>query len=151
MTPMDSEERQAATFGVYDGVVSVIGFIFGLLIHHSPESAIALGGTGGAISATISMSTGQYESCEGIWHKRLVNAGVMGLATLVGSLIPVWPFFIFGRTTALVIAAFGCLAVAGWIGYQKRNGTRGYVVAYLTLLIATGLTLLIISLIPASA
>jgi len=56
---MNKEQRQEAIFGAFDGVVSVIGFIFGLLIHKSPESAIAIGGLGGSIAAGISMGTGE--------------------------------------------------------------------------------------------
>jgi VIT1/CCC1 family predicted Fe2+/Mn2+ transporter len=148
---MDAEERQAAVFGAFDGVVSVIGFVFGLMVHHSPEAAIAIGGLGGAISATISMGTGQFESTEGAWHKRLVNALFMALFTLGGSLMPVWPFFVFSKPVAITVAAFCCLAVAGWIGYEKRKGVVGFVIAYATLLAAAGFALLVVSRIPSSA
>lgn len=150
---MNPEERQAATFGIFDGAVSVIGFVFALVVHHSPSAAIAIGGLGGAISATVSMGTGQYESADGPWHKRLVNASFMGLFTLGGSLVPVWPFFALphSKSLALVLAGIGCLGVAGFIGWEKRKGVKGYVAAYLTLIGAAGVTLLVVSLIPQSA
>lgn len=148
---MNSEERAAAVFGAYDGVVSIIGFVFGLLLHRSPQSAIAIGALGGAVSATISMSSGTFESAEGTLRSRIGRAVAMGLATLIGSAVPVWPFFVFGRTGAVVAGAIGCLVVAGWIGYEKRRGVQGYVFAYVILLAATGLTLGIVALIPASA
>ena len=149
---MDAEERQASIFGAFDGVVSVIGFVFALLVHHSPSAAIAIGGLGGAISATVSMGTGQYESTEGAWHRRLKNALFMGMFTLGGSLVPVWPFFVFhSKSVALIFAGIGCLCVAGWIGYEKHKGSRGYLIAYVTLLAAAGFTLALVSIIPASA
>lgn len=151
MTPLDAEERQSAIFGSFDGVVSVIGFIFGLLVHRSPESAIAIGGLGGAVSATVSMGTGQFESCDGAWHRRLKPALAMGVATLIGSLIPVWPFFVFSKPVALVAAGVGSLAVAGWIGYEKRKGLSGFMAAYVSLILAAGISLIVVSLIPASA
>lgn len=150
---VDQGERQSAIFGGFDGVVSIIGFVFGLLVHHSSMSAIAIGGLGGAISATVSMATGQFESCEGEWKRRLQSALAMGVATLAGSLMPIWPFFIsaFSKTTAVLLAGVGCLLVAGWIGWAKRKGAKGYIIAYVTLLGAAAVTLGIVSLIPASA
>lgn len=151
MTPLDAEERQSAIFGSFDGVVSVIGFVFGLLVHHSPESAIAIGGLGGAVSATVSMGAGQFESCNGVWHSRLKSSLAMGVATLVGSLIPVWPFFVFSKPVALTAAGIGSLVVAGWIGYEKRTGRTGFIAAYVSLILAAGISLIVVSLIPASA
>ena len=148
---MNPEERSEAILGSFDGVVSVLGFIFGLLIHKSSESAIAIGALGGAISATISMGTGAYESAEGKWHRRLQNATAMAIATLVGSLVPVWGFFVFSKSGALLAGGIGCLVVATWIGRMKKKGTKGYASAYLTLILAAGLTLGVISLIPSSA
>ena len=40
---MNAEERTEAILGAFDGVVSAIGFVSGLLVHHSPGSAIAMG------------------------------------------------------------------------------------------------------------
>jgi VIT1/CCC1 family predicted Fe2+/Mn2+ transporter len=148
---MNSEQRSTAVFGAFDGVVSIVGFVFGLLLHHSPMAAIAIGGLGGAISATVSMSVGTFESEDGAWHRRLINALFMAAATLLGSAVPIWPFFVFGRVNALIAGAIGSLLVASWIGFEKRSGWKGYATAYATLLGAVGLTLLIVSLIPASA
>jgi VIT1/CCC1 family predicted Fe2+/Mn2+ transporter len=148
---VNADERTEAIFGAFDGVVSTIGFVFGLLVHQSPGSAIAIGGLGGAISASISMTTGEYESRDEPARARLPGAAAMGTATLIGSLVPVWPFFVFPRNLALGIAAVGCVLVATWIGREKRRGIHGYAVAYLTLLGAAALTLGIVSLIPQSA
>ncbi|MCL4446376.1 MAG: VIT1/CCC1 transporter family protein [Actinobacteria bacterium] len=148
---LNSDERSEAIFGAFDGVVSVIGFVFGLLVHHSPASAIAVGGLGGAIAATISMTTGEYESREGSWKERIGGAGAMRVATFVGSLVPVWSFFIFNRNLALWLAAAGSIVIATWIGYEKHKGYRGFAIAYLTLFGAAGLTLIVVNIIPASA
>lgn len=148
---MNKEQRQEAIFGSFDGVVSVTGFIFALLIHGSSESAIAIGGLGGAIAAAISMGTGEVEKGDEPWRARMPIGITMFLASMVGSLVPVWPFFIFSKPVALIAAAIGCLSVAGWIGYEKRSGTKGYVAAYVVLILAAGLTLGVVSLVPASA
>jgi VIT1/CCC1 family predicted Fe2+/Mn2+ transporter len=147
---MDATERADAIFGMFDGTVSIIGFIFGLLVHGSPESAIVVGGLGGAISATVSMGTGDYEESDGSTGYRLRRALTMGLFTMIGSMVPILPFVFLGKHAAILVAGVGCLLVAGWIGYEKRKGVRGWVEAYLTVLGAAGLTLAIVSFIPAS-
>lgn len=144
---MNTEQRQEAIFGAFDGVVSVTGFIFGLLIHHSPESAIAIGGVGGAVAAGISMGAGELEKGDN-WVRRIPVGIIMFLASLFGALVAVWPFFVFSTFVSLWIAGTGCLLVATWIGYEKRKGRSGYLAAYLTLIAAAGLTLGIVSLIP---
>jgi VIT family len=148
---MNREERQEAIFGAFDGVVSITGFVFGLLVHHSPESAIALGGLGGAIAAAVSMSVGEYEKHDGGWRQSLPVAGVMLGASLLGALVAIWPFLVFATPLAILVSAIGCLAVAAWIGYEKHQGFRGYVVAYGTIIGAAVITLGVISLIPQSA
>ena len=148
---MNSEERQEAVFGAFDGIVSIIGFIFGLLVHKSPESAIAIGGLGGAVAAGVSMGFGEYEKHDGDWRSSLPVALVMFAASLGGSLVAVWPFFVFSSGVALAISLIGCLAVATWIGYMKHKGWRGYATAFATFGVAAGITLLVVSLIPASA
>jgi VIT1/CCC1 family predicted Fe2+/Mn2+ transporter len=147
---MDREKRQETIYGLFDGVVSVTGFIFGLLVHHSPESAIAVGGLGGAIAAAISMGAGEIEKGDEPWRSRVPVGLVMFGAALVGSLVPVLPFWLFSKNVALIVAGIACLCVATWIGYEKRKGTAGYVTAYVILLLAAGVTLGVVSLIPQS-
>ena len=118
---MNTEQRQNAVFGAYDGVVSIVGFIFGLLIHHSPQSAIAIGGFGGAVSATVSMSTGVFEATDGPTLTRLNDAAIMALATVIGSSIPIWGFFVFDRTNALIAGGIGCGLAATWIGFEAQR------------------------------
>lgn len=148
---MNSEQRQEKLFGIWDGTVSITGLIFGLLIHKSPESAIAVGGLGASISACVSMATGEFEKGDGPWHERLKVAMTMLIATLIGSLIPIWPFFVFSKPVALMAGGLGCASVAGWIGRVKHKGLKGYVSVYLTLLLSVALTLAVVSLIPQSA
>jgi VIT1/CCC1 family predicted Fe2+/Mn2+ transporter len=148
---MNPEERSAAILGAFDGTVSLVGLVFGLLIAHASRGTIRLTGIGATLSATVSMSTGSYESAAGAWHKRLQNAGAMGISTLIGSLVPIIAFFWFGRTTALIISAVGCLAVAWWIGMEKRKSIEaprwfsGYASAFGTIVAAAGITLGVVS------
>jgi len=148
---VNREQRQEAIFGAFDGVVSILGFMFGMAVHKSPEAAMAIGGLGGSVSAGISMGVGEIEKGDESWRARLPVGLAMFIATLIGSLVPVWPFFFFPMRLAGIIGGVGSLLVATWIGYAKRAGWKGYVTAYATLALAAGLTLAIVSVIPQSA
>lgn len=147
---MNDEQRQEAIFGAFDGLVSIIGFVFGMLLHHNSRSIIAIGGLGGAISAAVSMGVGEIEKSDTAFRERLPVGIAMFVSTLVGSMVPVWPFMIWSKPTAIVVSGISCLVVATWIGYEKRKGYRGYVQAYMTFILASCATLSIISAIPAS-
>ncbi len=120
------------------------------MLSHQSNHLIAIGALGGAISAMVSMALGQFETTEGKLHVRVGAAVAMAGATLVGSLVPVWGFFLFSRPTALAVAAAGSLAVAGLIGWAKHKGIRGYVEAYATLVSAVALTFFVLSLLPST-
>ena len=83
---------------------------------------------------------GEYESRDEPPRAKLPGAAATGAATLIGSLVPVWPLFVFKRDLAPAIAAAGCMLVATWIGHEKRRRIRGYAVACLTLCGAAALT-----------
>lgn len=147
---MDQEERSAAVFGLFDGCVSIVGFVFALMLNGSDNKLIAIGALGGAISAMVSMGIGQFEASEGKLRHRILTAFAMAFTTLVGSMIPVWGFFFLPRTAALVVAGAGALAIAGIIGWAKHKGTAGFVGAYASLLVAVGLTFAVISILPSA-
>lgn len=143
---MTKEERTEAIFGAYDGVVSVVGFVFALLVINASAHTIAVGGLGGAIAAAISMGSGEVEKGDEPWFRRLPIGATMFCASLIGSLVPVVAFFFLDKPQALGVAAIGCVGVATWIGWMKRKGAGGYVSAYVSLLLASGLTLGVVSL-----
>lgn len=147
---MNGLQRQAAAFGAFDGTVSVAGVIFGLLVHHARPSTIAVAGLGGAIASSVSMAMGEYESNDGSFSRLVRLSTVMGLSTLLGTLAPLWAFFVLTTRAAVAFSALGCFAIATWIGHLKAKGVSGYVSAFVTILVAIGLTLGIVSLIPAS-
>jgi VIT1/CCC1 family predicted Fe2+/Mn2+ transporter len=145
---VDTEERADAVLGIFDGSVSIVGVVFGLLIHHAARGVIGVAALSGAVAATVSMSSGIYEAQEGTRRRKLRDAGVMGVSTLIGSLVPAWPFFVFGRAVAIAVGSVGCLLVACWIGWEKRAGLRGYRNSVLVLLGAVAATLLIVGWVP---
>lgn len=149
---MNAEERSAAIFGLFDGTVSLVGLVFGLIIAHASRHDFILTGLGAAISATVSMSTGQFEAAKGTARARLASSTAMGVATMVGSLLPIAAFFWLARTPSLVISGALCLIAATWVGFEKRktmDGTLrwycGYASSFGFLLGAAGVTLGIVS------
>lgn len=145
---MDAEKRQEAIFGAFDGVVSIVGVIVGLLLQHVGPHIIAVTGFAGGIAAAVSMGFGELEKSAVSMWRRLPIGVAMFVASLTGALVPVWPFFVFSAPVAMIVALVGCLVVATWIGYEKRQGWRGYVLTYVVFAVAAGLTLAIIGAVP---
>jgi VIT1/CCC1 family predicted Fe2+/Mn2+ transporter len=131
-TRAGSPDRKEAIFGSFDGMTSTLGVVAGLLAAHATPTKILAGAIGIAVAATTGMSAGQYLS-DG--KRNLRKAMVMGVATLIGAVLPALPF-IFGASLACVLSSVAITIVAaGVIGYY-----RGYVVTYVILLVVATLT-----------
>ncbi len=125
-------DRREEIFGSFDGMTSTLGVIAGLLATGASASKILAAAIGIAVAATIGMGAGQYLS-DGQRNLRL--AVVMGLATLVGSVLPAIPF-IFGTSKACILASIAItLAAAGVIGHY-----RGYLITYSILAVVSVVT-----------
>jgi VIT1/CCC1 family predicted Fe2+/Mn2+ transporter len=125
-------DRREEIFGSFDGMTSTLGVIAGLLATGASASKILAAAIGIAVAATIGMGAGQYLS-DGQRNLRL--AVVMGLATLVGSVLPAIPF-IFGASNACILASIAItLAAAGVIGHY-----RGYLITYSILAVVSVVT-----------
>ena len=125
-------DRREEIFGSFDGMTSTLGVIAGLLATGASASKILAAAIGIAVAATIGMGAGQYLS-DGQRNLRL--AVVMGLATLVGSVLPAIPF-IFGTSKTCILASIAItLAAAGVIGHY-----RGYLITYSILAVVSVVT-----------
>ena len=125
-------DRREEIFGSFDGMTSTLGVIAGLLATGASASKILAAAIGIAVAATIGMGAGRYLS-DGQRNLRL--AVVMGLATLVGSVLPAIPF-IFGASNACILASIAItLVAAGVIGHY-----RGYLVTYSILAVVSVVT-----------
>jgi VIT1/CCC1 family predicted Fe2+/Mn2+ transporter len=138
-TRLSANDAREAIFGSFDGMTSTLGVVAGLIATKSSAPHIVAGAIGIAVAATIGMGAGQYLS-DG--RRNMRKAIVMGLATLVGSVLPAVPF-IFGTSLACVLASVAItLVAAGVIGHY-----RGYVVTYAILivvsLVTVGLSILV--------
>jgi VIT1/CCC1 family predicted Fe2+/Mn2+ transporter len=127
-------DLREAIFGSFDGMTSTLGVVAGLLATHTNAPRILAGAIGIAVAATVGMGAGQYLS-EDRHNRSLRKAAIMALATLIGSVLPALPF-IFGNSTANVIASIAITAAAAAvIGHY-----RGYVVTYSILIVVSLIT-----------
>lgn len=142
-TPPDSPTvgnwNYRAIFGVFDGGTSLVGVLAGLIVTHAAPGVILATCFGLAVASAVGMASGDY-----LAGASRSEAFVMGLATLIGSVVPALPLvFLTGWLAyALATALLLCLGIAiAEINPQPRR------VAYATTL----LTLLLSSVLSAGA
>lgn len=136
-----------ATFGSFDGMTSVAGIIFALLSRGS--GPIVLASIGLAVASALGMAAGEYLS-DSETSGGLGRAGVMGMATAAGTMIPVVPFFLFTASVALVFAGILSLMLATGIGFVRKKGLVGYLQTYGILVGAAVATIIVSLIVPAS-
>jgi len=114
------DDARQAIFGSFDGLASAIGMVAAVAItgqiHTLVLAAVAL-----AVGAAVSMAAGEWLSDP---DASLHRAGVMGLATLIGSALPALPFIVLANTTAVLgcaLVTVGCGALIA----ELRPGARG--------------------------
>lgn len=118
---MTNDDLKQAVFGSGDGATTTLGII-GLTWFAGHSAAIAPAVVGGAIASTVGMGGNEYLSDE---DSSIHRAGVMALATLIGSLLPGVPFFIGHSSVALGASAAFAL-VLGAVITAVRARTTGW-------------------------
>lgn len=130
-----------ASFGLFDGLVSVIGVIVGLMA--GPAKLIVRAAVGLAAASTVSMAMGEWlGDAKRSWKRALV----MGAATLIGTLLPIGPFLFFSKMTAVITSSVITLGTAAYIAEQRTTTERrlkAYLETYLILIVSIGLTILV--------
>jgi VIT1/CCC1 family predicted Fe2+/Mn2+ transporter len=129
-----------AIFGSFDGVVSVIGVIVGLLA--GPASMIVAGAFGLAVASAVGMGAGEFL---GDPDRRLGRSAVMAGATAVGTVLPILPFVVFSKRPAFLVSLLICLAICAVIGRTRaaesnKAKVRAYVETFSIFLFAALLT-----------
>lgn len=98
-----------AIFGAADGMVSLIGLVAGAMVAHASPAALLTMAGGAAAAAAISMAGGDW-----LCGKTIKLSAVMGVATLIGSLVPVLPIvFLPGLAGVLLAVALTLLLGVG--------------------------------------
>ena len=124
----------SAIFGSFDGLTSVLGLVVALL--GAPLHVMLAGSLGLAVSSAVGMGAGEYLGDSG---RSLRRAGVMAAATVVGTVLPVAPFLLLGRRSALEVAAVlvvGFGLVVGEVRSRTSSRRRAYAETFAVLALA---------------
>ena len=140
----DEEGTRQAIFGSFDGLTSALGVIAAAYLTGNTHILVATA-CGLAIASAVSMAGGEFLSETSKRNGALNRAGIMAVATFIGSFLPAIPFLFFVKPVALMVACVLVLAAAAVIA-QFRVPTQGVVRAYLQtysiLVVAAGLSIL---------
>jgi VIT1/CCC1 family predicted Fe2+/Mn2+ transporter len=118
-----------AIFGSFDGIVSVLGVIAAAYVAGSPARTLVIVAAGLAVAAAVSMAGGQFLASAKNVRNPLIQAFVMGIATLLGAFVPAIPFLFLPKPTAAICTAIIVLLVTGWI-VRIRATTQGTLKAF---------------------
>jgi len=139
----DEEGTRQAIFGSFDGLTSALGVIAAAYLTGSTHVLVAAA-CGLAIASAVSMGGGEFLSETSKRSGALNRAGIMAVATFIGSFLPAIPFLFFVKPVSLIVACILVLAAAVVIA-QFRVPTQGVVRAYLQtygiLVMAAGLSI----------
>lgn len=131
--------------GGQDGLVNVLGLVLGIAAATAQTRVIIVAGLAATFSESIAMAGVAYTSALADrdynlrWLQRdkaetdispdgtglIGGAAVTGIATLVGSLIPLIPFFLLPIGLAVVVAVPLCAAALFGVGAYKALTTVG--------------------------
>lgn len=139
MTSTERSLTATATFGLFDGVTSALGVVAGLVAAGAAAHTILVAAAGLAVAAAVGMAFGDY-----LAGSSVRSAAVMGAASLIGSLAPALPVAALPGLTGQVVAGLLIGAVGGCIAAARvpdLGRVRANVVTFLTLAIASGLSI----------
>ena len=136
-----SESIREIIFGIEDGAVGCLGVVVGLAHAMAAPHLILLGGFATMFAQSISMSAGTYLSVKSekeyfgakkksygkayVAHKNpLKSAVLMALAVIIGTSIPISPFFLFTPSTGVLIAIGATLGALFCVGSLKTKWTK---------------------------
>jgi|SRR5579884_1742833 len=123
---MSKETFRSGVLGSFDGLVSVLGIILAAALAGVPSHLLLLTALGGAVAATVSMAGGEFLADPDTEIKHKVRDGlVMGLATFIGSFLPVLPYLVLGSTSALITSLCLSLALAACIAEARASSVPG--------------------------
>lgn len=107
--------RAQAIFGLSDGSMSIVGVVLYASGHHGAVVPIAL--AGGA-SAAVSMAGGEWLSTS---DTGLGGSVTMGIATLIGSVLPALPYLFLHGWAAPAVSGALLLGVAVTVARLRRH------------------------------
>lgn len=110
-----------AIFGSFDGLTSAVGVVLGAMIAGAATKTLFIAGIGLAVAAAVSMGGGEWlGDTEGSRRK----AVIMGLATLVGSMVPIAPYLFASGRLALFCSAAATVALSLGVARARHQLAR---------------------------
>lgn len=134
-----------AIFGAADGSTSAVGVVAGLVVAHAGSTAILGAAVGGAVAAMVGMASGDW-----LGGASRLQAVVIGVATLAGSVLPAVPVVIvpglLGYLTSglLMLVLAVAISEARYESDRDESGgsrLRAYTTTLTILLVASGLSI----------
>jgi VIT1/CCC1 family predicted Fe2+/Mn2+ transporter len=134
----ETEDGSTVVFGLFDGTTSALGVIVATAATGNAK-AVIVASVALAVGAAVSMAAGQWLSDT---KRSLRRALVMGLATLLGSILPAVPFFAVSGFLAWVCCGVVTVALASLIA-EVRPGAPlpSYAITFTVLTVAAGLAI----------
>src|SRR3989344_7742443 len=164
--------------GGQDGLVNVLGLVLGVASATNETRIVIIAGIVATVAESVSMGAVAYTSSKAgkdyytslikddkdrkllQKHKFLLrefdnplkSSWIVGSATLIGSLIPLIPFFIFNVKTSIIVSlalaaitlfAVGALKARLSIGNWKRSGIELMIIGIIAALLGYGAGLLL--------
>lgn len=122
----DTRKRHAtllkpAIFGLADGCMSLLGVV--LFLHGGAALVVFLAAVNGAVSSSFSMAGGQFMTDEDFRA-----AGIMGLATGIGGILPALPYAFATGTLALWLCIGITMLIGGVVAWMRAQASpkRGW-------------------------
>ncbi len=152
--------------GGQDGLVNVLGLVLGVATATDSKKVVIIAALAALAAESISMAAVAYTSTKALQdyykkrkeknHVDLKNpahsAFVVGLSSLVGSLIPLIPFFLLPVKSAMIVSIIesviilfiaGALKAKLTVGNWKRSGIEMAVIGTIAALAGYGIGLLL--------
>lgn len=125
--------------GGQDGLVNILGLVLGVAAATYTNKIVIISGLAGTFAESISMAAVAYTSTQAAkayYISRRIkipredsspehSALVVGISSLLGSFIPLLPFFFFDITNSIILSLIFSLIALYLTGYYKSRITIG--------------------------
>lgn len=136
----DGRTLRDVILGGQDGLVNVLGIVLGVATAEAVTRTVLIAGLAATVAESLSMGAVAYTSGKAardfyrshrvradgssVFEHPLRSGVVVGLASVIGSLIPLVPFFFIAPGPARWVSAGVCTAVLFVVGCVKGRITR---------------------------
>ncbi len=116
--------------GGQDGLVNVLGLSLGLYAAHTSSHIILIAGLAAGFSESVSMGSVEYTSelADKNRDKKeslLYRSIIVGFSALLGSVMPIFPFFFLDSRTSIYISIIICTVILFGLGISKARTIGG--------------------------